>query len=44
MDGERVVMGWQVHGTDLQAWDGPDPAVARTRGRATSSSRAWTGT
>jgi polyphenol oxidase len=22
---ERVVMGWQVHGTDLRGWDGPDP-------------------
>jgi polyphenol oxidase len=22
---ERVVMGWQVHGTDLRDWDGPDP-------------------
>jgi YfiH family protein len=21
---ERVVMGWQVHGTDLREWDGPD--------------------
>ena len=21
--GERVVMGWQVHGTDIQQWDGP---------------------
>jgi polyphenol oxidase len=23
-----VVMGWQVHGTDLREWDGPDPQVA----------------
>jgi polyphenol oxidase len=22
---ERLVMGWQVHGTDLRDWDGPDP-------------------
>jgi polyphenol oxidase len=22
---EAVVMGWQVHGTDLREWDGPDP-------------------
>jgi YfiH family protein len=22
---EAVVMGWQVHGTDLRDWDGPDP-------------------
>jgi polyphenol oxidase len=22
---ERVVMGWQVHGTDVRDWDGPDP-------------------
>jgi YfiH family protein len=22
---ERVVMGWQVHGSDLRDWDGPDP-------------------
>jgi polyphenol oxidase len=20
---ERVTMGWQVHGTDIAAWDGP---------------------
>jgi polyphenol oxidase len=25
---ERVVMGWQVHGTDLRDWDGPDPQNA----------------
>jgi purine-nucleoside/S-methyl-5'-thioadenosine phosphorylase / adenosine deaminase len=25
IDAERVVMGWQVHGTDLQDWDAPDP-------------------
>jgi YfiH family protein len=24
----RVVMGWQVHGTDLREWEGPDPQVA----------------
>jgi purine-nucleoside/S-methyl-5'-thioadenosine phosphorylase / adenosine deaminase len=24
----RIVMGWQVHGTDLREWDGPDPQVA----------------
>jgi purine-nucleoside/S-methyl-5'-thioadenosine phosphorylase / adenosine deaminase len=23
LDAERVVMGWQVHGTDIQEWDGP---------------------
>ena len=28
LDARRVVMGWQVHGTDLQAWDGPDPQSA----------------
>lgn len=28
LDGERVVMGWQVHGTDLHEWDGPDPQRA----------------
>jgi YfiH family protein len=22
---EDVVMGWQVHGTDIREWDGPDP-------------------
>jgi polyphenol oxidase len=25
---EAVVMGWQVHGTDLREWDGPDPQNA----------------
>ena len=25
IDAERVVMGWQVHGTDVQDWDAPDP-------------------
>ena len=30
VDGERVVMGWQVHGTDLQSWDGPDSRSAYT--------------
>jgi YfiH family protein len=24
----RIVMGWQVHGTDLREWDRPDPQVA----------------
>jgi YfiH family protein len=24
----RTVMGWQVHGTDLHEWDGPDPTAA----------------
>jgi YfiH family protein len=28
VDAERIVMGWQVHGTDLQEWHGPDPQVA----------------
>jgi hypothetical protein len=28
VDGGRVVMGWQVHGTDLREWDGPDPQAA----------------
>ena len=28
VDAGRVVMGWQVHGTDLREWDGPDPQVA----------------
>jgi polyphenol oxidase len=23
--GERVAMGWQVHGTELKEWDGPPP-------------------
>src|SRR5262249_24493143 len=23
-----VVMGWQVHGTDIQEWDAPDPDTA----------------
>lgn len=26
--GERVAMGWQVHGTDLREWDAPDPERA----------------
>jgi YfiH family protein len=26
--GERVVMGWQVHGSDLRDWQGPDPQNA----------------
>jgi YfiH family protein len=25
---DDVVMGWQVHGTDVRAWDGPDPQAA----------------
>jgi YfiH family protein len=25
---DRVVMGWQVHGTDLRHWDGADPGNA----------------
>jgi YfiH family protein len=28
VDPARVVMGWQVHGTDLQQWDGPDSQAA----------------
>jgi YfiH family protein len=28
VDAGRVVMGWQVHGTDLREWDAPDPQVA----------------
>ena len=28
VDAGRVVMGWQVHGTDLRKWEGPDPQVA----------------
>ena len=28
VDPEQVVMGWQVHGTDLRAWDGADPQLA----------------
>jgi polyphenol oxidase len=28
VDPERVVMGWQVHGTDLREWDGPDQQAA----------------
>ena len=28
VDSDRVVMGWQVHGTELRAWDAPDPQVA----------------
>jgi YfiH family protein len=28
VDPARVVMGWQVHGTDLREWDGPDRQVA----------------
>jgi polyphenol oxidase len=25
VDGARVVLGWQVHGSELHEWDGPDP-------------------
>jgi polyphenol oxidase len=25
---ENVVMGWQVHGTDIREWEGPDPDTA----------------
>jgi YfiH family protein len=25
VDPERVVMGWQVHGSEVREWDGPDP-------------------
>jgi YfiH family protein len=25
---EHVAMGWQVHGTDIKEWDGPDPDTA----------------
>ena len=28
LDPARVVMGWQVHGTDLREWEGPDAQVA----------------
>jgi polyphenol oxidase len=28
VDPACVVMGWQVHGTDLRHWDGPDPRAA----------------
>lgn len=28
VDADRIVMGWQVHGTDLREWQGPDPQVA----------------
>jgi YfiH family protein len=28
VDAGRMVMGWQVHGTDLREWEGPDPQVA----------------
>jgi polyphenol oxidase len=28
VEAERVVMGWQVHGTDLRKWERPDPQVA----------------
>ena len=25
---ENVAMGWQVHGTDIEEWGGPDPDTA----------------
>jgi polyphenol oxidase len=28
VDADRIVMGWQVHGTDLREWRGPDPQAA----------------
>jgi YfiH family protein len=28
LDARRVAMGWQVHGSDLCEWDGPDPEEA----------------
>jgi YfiH family protein len=28
LDGDRVAMGWQVHGADLFEWEGPDPQRA----------------
>jgi YfiH family protein len=28
VEAARVVMGWQVHGSDLREWDGPDPQNA----------------
>ncbi|MBA3261975.1 MAG: laccase domain-containing protein [Thermoleophilaceae bacterium] len=28
VDAQNVVMGWQVHGTELRGWDGPDPQRA----------------
>jgi YfiH family protein len=28
LDPARVVMGWQVHGTDLHEWEGPDAQAA----------------
>jgi YfiH family protein len=28
VDPQNVVMGWQVHGTDFQEWDAPDPQQA----------------
>jgi polyphenol oxidase len=28
VDAAGVVMGWQVHGTDLREWRGPDPVAA----------------
>jgi YfiH family protein len=28
LEPERVAMGWQVHGTDVNEWSGPDPDAA----------------
>jgi len=38
VDAERVVMGWQVHGTDMQEWDGPqDGELPRVDGHLTAA-------
>ena len=39
--GERVVMGWQVHGSDLRERDGPGAPRTPTPSPATRSCRAW---
>jgi purine-nucleoside/S-methyl-5'-thioadenosine phosphorylase / adenosine deaminase len=37
LDAGRVVMGWQVHGADIQAWDGPaDGEPPRVDGHTTT--------
>jgi YfiH family protein len=37
LDAGRVVMGWQVHGADIQAWDGPaEGAPPRVDGHTTT--------
>jgi YfiH family protein len=37
VDPERVVMGWQVHGTDMREWDGPQEAeLPRVDGHLTA--------